>query len=466
MQSNHCSISSESPKLERQLGFYERFRVVLHDLGYYNNVSIIARYSYGVDLQRSWPHAIYHAFTHAIQEHPALGMCVTQDEKQNLCFQRLGSINLEEIIKFELAEDPEQVLMTLSSKENNQGFDMVGKPLWRAVVLRNSRNTSDKHFWIGVFWHHVIGDGKSGLAIHESILEGLASFENLDCRTNRPPENDTSRVPVSTKPLFIPMEQALPDSKAPTPIPPISECEKWTGGNFNFRQPTVTKLAHLRLPSHTLERVLEACRRNKTTMTAFLQAVMAKAVLDNVSQDRLRTAVAVSLRRFFATDIAVSDSVMGLWISTYTTEYHRSQFAGATTATSTTLWQRARENTAQINEFITDGGKNVELMSLKGIDDYEGALKPRADKPRDNSFGLTNVGVFKSSQKGGVAIDDMILSQSAHANGAAFTICIVSVQGGDMNMVFNWQEGIISQDLMSAFVDTVRSVLLDVSATS
>ncbi|EPS44735.1 hypothetical protein H072_1282 [Dactylellina haptotyla CBS 200.50] len=472
MQSNQ--ISSRSPQLERQLGFYEKFRIVLHDLGYYNNVSIIARYSHGVERLRSWPNAIFHAFCHAIQEHPALGVTVTRDEKQDLYFQRLGSVNLEQVVKFEEIpgdqKEQERRLIALSAEENNRGFDKTpGKPMWRAVVLTPSGRSDSHSFHIAFFWHHVIGDGRSGLAVHQSLLEGLASFgRELDCRTNRPSDDiDITRIPVSTKAFFISMEQALPNVSVPPPTPPISDCEKWTGGTFNFRQPTVTQLADIRLPADVVRHVVETCRKHNTTVTALLQAVMGKAVLANVSLDRIRTAVAVSLRRFFTPP--VDDSVMGLWISVYTTEYHRSQFDQKSKASAATLlWQRSQENTAQINRVIADGGKHVEIMSLMAVDDYESAVKSRADQPRDNSFGLTNLGVFKSPpQTSGLkelAIDDMVFSQSAHANGAAFTICVVSVQGGDMNMVFNYQEGVVSQEKMTAIVDTVQKCLLDLSS--
>ncbi|KAF3937413.1 hypothetical protein ABW19_dt0207564 [Dactylella cylindrospora] len=446
--------SSESPKRERQL----------------------ARYSYGAKLLESSPHVIYHAFAHAIHEHPALGIAVTKDDKQTLFFQRLRSINLEEAITFQTLPENEQEqerrLITLSAEENSRGFkDTSNKPLWRAIVLRNNPASGDKHtFRIAFFWHHLIGDGRSGLAVHQTLLEAISSFgKDVDCKTNRPPTDgiDITRVPTSTKPFFVSMEQALPTASAPTvdkAANGVVQCEKWTGGRFNYQHPVVTQLAHVRLPAEGVQRVLGQCRRNNTTMTALLQAVVGKALLDNVEPDRLRTAVAVSLRRFFSPP--VDDSVMGLWISTYTLEYHRSQFTQKSGGSSA-LWDIAKKNMAKINETIEDGGKNVEIMSLMGIDDYEAVLKPKAGKPRDNSFGLTNLGVFgkAASQprgKQGVVIDDMVFSQSCHANGAAFTICVVTVEGCDMNIVFNWQEGIVASETMEAVADGVRACLTEV----
>ncbi|KAF3918234.1 hypothetical protein ABW20_dc0110568 [Dactylellina cionopaga] len=467
MHSIPISIApASSGRRERPLGFYERFRVILHDLGYYNNVSIIARYSHGADLLASWPRAIFRAFGHAVQEHPALGITVVRDENQTLFYQRLSSVNLEKMIRFETLpkgqQEQERRLMTLSAEENNRGFEnTAGQPLWRAVVLRDGTSSGDKYnFHIAFFWHHVIGDGRSGLAVHQSILEALQYSFGMDVDD----KIDPTCVPVSIKPLFISMEQALPYASAPPMGNPQSNGDlgrKWTGGNYKFQPPIVTQLARIRLPAQGVQNIIGACRKNNTTVTALLQAVVGKALLDNIDLDRIRTAVAVSLRRFFSP--VIDDSVMGLWISTYTTEYHKSQFDQRPGAPSA-LWECSRRNTAKINETIEDGGKNVEIMSLMGVDDYESSLKAKAGQPRDNSFGLTNLGVFKASQvrdKQGVVIDDMVFSQSSHANGAAFTICIVSVQGCDMNIVFNWQEGIVTQEKMNAIVDAVRAGLVE-----
>ncbi|KAK6525877.1 hypothetical protein TWF281_010921 [Arthrobotrys megalospora] len=465
-------VSPDMPKRERKLGFYERFRVSLHDLGYHNNVSIIARYSNATKVLDSWPHSIFRAFGHAVQKHPELATTVTEDEDQTLYFQRLPNVDLEQLVTFQTLQDIEgqevdAKLVALSTSENNQGFKNTSTPTWRAVALRESGNCDS--FRIAFIWHHVIGDGRSGLAIHQSLLEAFRLVEHdVDCKSNRPTTSlDYARVPASTKPLFISMEQALPGSSAPVP-PSARQGEKWAGKAYNDRGPILTELGHIRVSANSVQSILTQCRKHDTTMTALLQAIVAKALLDQVSADRIRTAVAVSLRRFFDPKLEIDDSVMGLWISTYTTEYHKSQFHQNADA-PTVLWPISKQNTAQINAVVADGGKNVEIMGLMGIDDYSAAVKAKVGQPRDNSFGLTNLGVFKAAAaddvRGGIVLDDMLFSQSCHANGAAFQICIVTVQGGDMNIVFNWQEGIVSKGEIGGIIDGVKDLVRQVASS-
>ncbi|KAK6343493.1 hypothetical protein TWF730_011083 [Orbilia blumenaviensis] len=459
--------SSDTPKRERALGFYEKFRVSLHDLGYHHNVSIIARYSDAAKLLDSWPYSIFRAFSYAVQKHPELATTVVRADDGNLYFQRLPTVNLEQLVTFQSledidGEDEDTKLRTLSTRENNRGFENTSTtPLWRAVALRGPGNSDS--FRIAFVWHHVIGDGRSGLAVHQSLLEAFRLFEgDIECKSNRPNTAfNYTRATASTRPLFVSMEQALPQSSVPAPAPSL-QGEKWAGKMYNDKSPIATELGHIRVAANSVRSIISQCRKYGTTMTALLQAIVAKTLLENVSCDRIRTAVAVSLRRFFDPSLQIDDSIMGLWISTYTTEYHKSQFQ-QNSAELPILWQVAQKNTAQINNVIANGGKDVEIMSLMGTNDYSAAVKSRVGQPRDNSFGLTNLGVFKAAQtdagKGSITLDDMFFSQSCHANGAAFQICIVTAQGGDMNIVFNWQKGIVLRKEIEGVIGGIKELL-------
>ncbi|KAK6336947.1 hypothetical protein TWF718_009736 [Orbilia javanica] len=323
-------------------------------------------------------------------------------------------------------------------------------------------------FRIAFIWHHVIGDGRSGLAVHQSLLESFRLFEDdIDCKSNRPTTAslEFTCVPTSPKPLFLPMEKMLPNSSAP-PAPAPLQGLKWAGNFYNDKSPILTKLGHIRVSANSVQRILSQCRKHGTTMTALLQAIVAKSLLNKVPSDRIRTAVAVSLRRFFDPKLEIDDSVMGLWISTYTTEYHKTQFSQNAEKLDS-LWKISQQNTAQINGVMANHGKDVEIMGLMGVHDYSAAVKSRVGQPRDNSFGLTNLGIFRgvSTVEGqeDIAIDDMFFSQSCHANGAAFQICIVTVQGGDMNVVFNWQEGVVLQEEIEGIVGGVRALMGQIS---
>lgn len=456
------------------IGFYERFRVSLHDLGYHNNVSIIARYSNSTKILDSWPQSIFRGFSCAIQKHPELSTIVARDEDGTPYFQRLSTVDLKQLVTFKNLKDIEgeevdTKLIALSTSENNRGFENTSTtPSWRAIALRESSDS----FRIAFMWHHVIGDGRSGLAVHRSLLEAFQLFEDdIDCKSNRPTTTslDFTHVPSSTKPLFTSMEHMLPNSFTPAATSPLQGL-KWAGKFYNDRSPILTELGHIRVSANSVQRIIAQCRRHGTTMTALLQAIVAKTLLDRVPYDRIRTAVAVSLRRFFDPTFGIDDSVMGLWISTYTTEFHQTEFRYQNAADELDgLWRVSQQNTAQINGVIANSGKDVEIMSLMGVNDYSAAVKSRVGQPRDNSFGLTNLGVFGAvstgRNTGGVILDDMFFSQSCHANGAAFQICIVTVQGGDMNIVFNWQEGVVSQEEIGGVMGGVGDLMRQIASS-
>jgi hypothetical protein len=64
---------------------------------------------------------------------------------------------------------------------------------------------------------------------------------------------------------------------------------------------------------------------------------------------------------------------------------------------------------------------------------------------RDNSYGLINLGIFPnkaittdgSSSPPQWVISELLFSQSCHVNGSALQFCVVSVEGGDMNIALS-----------------------------
>jgi hypothetical protein len=156
-------------------GTYEHFRAVLHDLGFHYNVSIIAKYS-GIPINRE---LLRSALRIAIIHHPALSVTLCRMEYSNPYFVSLEEIDLDELISFvacpsdilQRAERIDEIL----SEQHCLNFSVKGLPLWRIIVFGSSQPHDDLTTDIAFVWHHVIGDGASGLAVHSTILKALSS---------------------------------------------------------------------------------------------------------------------------------------------------------------------------------------------------------------------------------------------------------------------------------------------------
>src|SRR5207245_614115 len=102
------------------------------------------------------------------------------------------------------------------------GFTIEDLPLWRILVLEEPAKATSSTMQIAFVWHHVIGDGKSGLAVLSTIHEGLNSFsQSINCQSAptssetrqstsaHPTEPEHFLVTASAKPLFPALEEIL-----------------------------------------------------------------------------------------------------------------------------------------------------------------------------------------------------------------------------------------------------------------
>ena len=94
-------------------------------------------------------------------------------------FVSLEEIDLDELISF--IECPSDILQRAArideilSEQHSLDFGVEGLPLWRIIVFGSRQPHDDPTTDIAFVWHHVIGDGASGLTVHSTILQALSS---------------------------------------------------------------------------------------------------------------------------------------------------------------------------------------------------------------------------------------------------------------------------------------------------
>jgi hypothetical protein len=486
-------------------GTFERFRVVLHDLGFHYNVSIIAKYA-GRLISRE---LLIHALRAAVIQHPALSMTVSTNEYPKPHFVAVEKIDLDKLIKFvqcpsdvlQRAESVDEIL----SEQNSLGFCADGLPLWRIIVFDSLQPSHEPAMVIAFVWHHVIGDGASGLAVHSTILEALNSADipadgetNIFRKTREffdiIAEDDKVNLQVDSslvntvprKPLYPSMEQifSLPKSLSARISHVIESyflcrrarknAEKWSGGAYNCDAPIKTRIRHLSVSASSLKKLLERCKQENTTITPFLQTVVGKVLCETFeAAQRLRCAVAISLRRFIPSRLKIEDNAMGLWVSAFHVEYSRTQLLGRGSEgrKSKHFWDEVRKNSQRIRQEIKKKDKDLSTGMLRYIPDFRSMLLNKMGKKRDDSYAITNLGCFngESSRLYGntgnnssqLRISNLLFSQSCHVNGSALQFCIVSVKDGDMNIAISWQEGIVCAEDVERVLEALRKALLE-----
>ena len=512
---------------------------MLHELGFHYNVALVGRYSkQGSAVGKSGRQLIFPALRDAIDKHPALAVTVAASDTPAPYFERIEKVDLREVTSFEKLSSDESKetdqLDQLLSDQHSRGFKMDGRPLWRVVVLEKLHVEHELIVDIAFIWHHVIGDGRSGLGVLSTILQSLNS---LLCRGNDKAESSHSEggdssvfansgdpiVMTNPNPMFPALEEilSLPMSTPPNtsnnsepnsmPLPSKpSNTSKWSGAPYHCEEPIKTRIRHITIPHTSVETLVLRCRKERTSITTFLQSLAGRVLVETFpTADRLRCAVAISVRRFFPPQLQIDDSVMGLWVSAFHLEYTRAQLATETRnnenehnsnncseSHSAFPWDHARQNSQRIAHEIAKGETDVGIAKLRYIPDFRSALLRSMGKEREDSFAITNLGLFprvaatvvnneKNNDDDDEVVDpsstfagpppgpgpawhisNLVFSQSCHVNGSAAQFCIVSVRGGDMCVALSWQEGTVADEDATQILEKMQKALLELGGGS
>ncbi|KAI9769747.1 MAG: hypothetical protein M1839_003593 [Geoglossum umbratile] len=468
--------------------------MTLHDRGFHYSVAVVARYSCSTStLSRK---LVFSALREVVQQHPALGVVVASGKNNNggkPCFLRLEEIDLNKIVSFvekpavSSEEEEQKFLDGVLSEQNSRGFDTSGSlPLWRVVVLQQRGGGLPSVADLAFVWHHVIADGLSGLVFHSAVLQALSSAS----QTIKEEDDELGIVPTSTKPLLPPLEDIL--SLSESTMAKISgmfkswlgswfaakdEARKWTGAPYQCKSlPTKTLIRQVSIPAASVNSLVSRCHSERTSITALLQTLVGKVLAETFEDSqRVRCATAISVRRFFPAHLNISDdNSMGLWVTASRQNFSRHTLgAGGRGVAGEFPWGEAKKNKQRIQKELAKGDRDITMGSLRHIPDFDAYLTGRIGKKREDSYSITNIGVFDgeaparkptATADGGLyhqwRISRVALSQSCHVNGSAVQFCIASTKGGEMVIALNWQEGVVPVSDIDRVVQSLREQLL------
>ncbi|KAF7595007.1 hypothetical protein BBP40_007608 [Aspergillus hancockii] len=383
----------------RPVGRLEQLSTMRHYLRFYYNVAIAANYTLPDSFTLPIKDYICKACEVLIGEHPILTAVPIGEDTKEPYFARLPNVDLSQSVSFQKrehglpnADDKDAELESLLNKQHNIAFELP-LPFWRLCVL--TTDADERQFTLVFVFHHAIADGTSGKVFHRSFLRELQSMSTLTAAEVK------QVIPSPSVPL-------LPNWEAAHPCPVsylylATELFKakvynprdkglWTGSKIIA--PLETKINHIVIPAPQSSTIKDRCRENKTTITAVLQTIVARALFAHLpdSATKVKCSGAMSTRRWIADH--VTDDSMGVWVQEYHQDYIRNELSGS----SSFPWAVTVRSRATIQKALSMEGYDASANLLKYVDDLKEFFVSKVGQQRGSTFEVSNIGVFGSGK--------------------------------------------------------------------
>ena len=457
----------------------------MHDLGFHNNVSLSVRLKGPMVTLLQLQKIVYDGFRAAMEHHLALFVTLDGLNSKPAMFSCLSDVDMSGCISFvqltsQDLDDPAQIDEFLS-KQNSTGFTRSDLPVWRAIVHYCLDEKLVTKLRLSLVWHHVIADGRSGLAALSSILKGVDFAVDQSVSAPQAMTVPDSIARCSTQLLHrglpLDLETAIHDSPVSNDpshvtIPSMdvrpehlqSQGTKWSGSNFTLTDPIITRVKQISLPANITQSVAGACHQRGVTITPLIQAIAAKLIFEAVTgAGWLRSAVAIDLRPFADPHLGITARDMGFWVTAFHVEMARSEFEQEKEG----LWQRVERSAAIFRHWVSQGRGDVDLKAISRVKDFEHALMEQVGRERMNSFGVTNLGVcdvkgspgHDSFESSAFDVLDILFSQSAHVTGSAVQFCIATAKNGPMSIALTWQDELLEGAMVTEIAMRMKEIL-------
>ncbi|KAK9853453.1 uncharacterized protein MYU51_006575 [Penicillium brevicompactum] len=410
---------------------------------------------------------VYQACEAAIAEHPALSAIVADDHTQEPYFVRLPQVDLDRIVSIQdrkpglLATEangepaPDLDLQTLLATEHNTPFK-APDAFWRIRLLLDVED--ECQFTVVFVFHHAIGDGTSGKAFHQTFLRALDSIGDSEKTKSIIQSPSNPLLPnierISSMSLsFLYLAKKLFQVKVYSRRPP----GLWSGSKI--LGPSQTRVRLVPFSKLLVSAVRDICRAQKTTITALLQTVVARALFANIpdSFTRLFCTGALSCRRWLP---EITDDMIGVWVQGFEETYRRDSVSA--------LWEEARRSRRTIESVIKMKGKDSSTNLLQFVDDYQEELcLSKIGKDRETSFEVSNIGVIPPQMNSDKpAIHGMVFSQSASVMGNAVEFSAATGGDGCLVLSVTWQQNVVEPELIHEVVESIKQDLYALAEVS
>ncbi|OAL68786.1 hypothetical protein A7D00_7276 [Trichophyton violaceum] len=437
MGDGRLGAAMDESKLERlrPVGCLEKYSTARNPPRFYTNVVVTASYVLPAGCALTVRNCVYGALEKLIDEHPALSAIPLGENSLDPYFVRLPEVELDRSLA---------VLETVHPD----------RAAGRTAVHCCLRLAS-------CYWGRDVGK-----AFHRTLLAALGSI----CSGPLPVASAAVKsvvVPPRT-PLLPSLEEACPMPLSFFFIlwtlfrakvwKPARDPGLWTGSK-TFT-PLHNTVRHLVVSERETAAFRDACRENRTTVTAGLQVLLAQALFKHLPAQytKLASEGAISARRWL-TDGRITDDSIGVWVQVYHEHYSRHD-------NDAFSWDEARRAKQTIDTALSRRGSNSPVGMLKYVKDYvKEIFLPKLGQERELSFEVSNIGVFTAdpSEEADPAeadtrprIERMVFTQSVNVFGCAISTSVITGADGCLVLGFSWQRGVVEDSLMDSFLASVK----------
>jgi hypothetical protein len=343
----------------------------------------------------------------------------------------------------------EEYIEKLLAKISDEKFKALdSSPPWKVVLtsLPCDEGTGAARLLVLFTNYHSHGDGRSGLAFHNSFLQGLGEYISQDNEKRDvidtiikapttsllPPIEEGGRMTLSWSYLLSPLLGTyLPESVASflglRDSWLSSGTNIWRGENTRFDPGNHrTGLVLITVTCDVKEKILQQCRANKTTFTGFLAGV------------------AIDMRHLFP-GVYSAASMMNCVTGYSELVRHpaNEEKDWSTTNPSSEFWNACRKTSAS-SKIAASTLHNQPIGLLQYLKAFRPWTTSLIGKERDMSFEISNLGSFRLKEsRSRVGIEKLLFSQPAKASGSLLDFNAVGVEGGPLVVSVTWQRGVL-----------------------
>jgi hypothetical protein len=129
------------------------------------------------------------------------------------------------------------------------------------------------------------------------------------------------------------------------------------------------------------------------------------------------------------------------------------------------IWSVATDLRRSMEQHINNIPKDDVMGLLRWVTDWKKFWLSKVGKPRQDTWEVSNIGSLPGGHAegeemaGGWRIGRSFMSQGATVAGAAISISVAGVAGGEISMVLGWQEGIVNTETVESLARDLQDWL-------
>ncbi|KAJ8132475.1 hypothetical protein O1611_g1151 [Lasiodiplodia mahajangana] len=479
------------PRAIRQLGHNEAYQLAMYMLDQYRGTSVYCRYKIpsafsSIKNYEKLKNTVNGAILRTVMKHPTLQVGILGAGTKNPVWVQLDKLDIQHHIEWRSVDRGrhQEIQSIIESQLDTKFQDLEKRPGWRVISVLNELHPDilDVIFT----WNHPNADGMSGKLFHTDLLKILNMGHSLGPQYTSSgdvfdlPSSPLEFVPTTEKLTSLPVSvnfllKALWEESKMAVIRRSALQAHWAPIRAS---PYKTRLRAFTIGSNACSNIRAACREHKTTITGLLHGLTFLSLCWRTTDGNaiaFEGATTIDLRRFLPLGHSkypefVPEHTIGNFVSlmshkflTPLTMKIRSQIESIRHFNGDlspelwdSMWTISSRVRSEIKKRLKLGLKNDPVGLMRHIPDWQKYLTNLAQKPRQYSWMVTNLGVLNGDPdleanpkplSEAWAITEAQFSLSAETTSAAIMISPISVVGDRLCVAGSWQECIMRDGL-------------------